>query len=151
MAFFEQYDYNWRISLSLAGLQTNWFFTDGLPIPASFNYEGYSERVPLGQGGDDRQGYKNIFIGWDVTDALQSYYLKNVLESAITAGVIYMTVPRNDGDKCKTMDWIDVSGVPVMPVFSSPEKSRGIISTGIELVVTNITIENDPATGIFGV
>ncbi len=151
MSFFEQYDYNWRISLSLAGLQTGFFFTDGLPIPTSFNYEGYTERVPLGQGGDDRQGYKNIFIGWEVQQALQAYYLKSTLELAITAGLIYLTIPRNDGDKEKMMDWIDVSGIPVMPVFSSPDKSRGIIHTGIELNVTNLTIETDPATGIFGV
>lgn len=131
----------WRIATSLAGLTKGHLFARGLPPPDTTRYLDYSEKLLLGQGGKDKQGFINLTLQWDDLDFLQGKVLRALVDAGTT---LYLTVDRSDGTGLLN-DFIDISGRPDLSDLVPTRKSRGIIYPGVELFVNNITVENDPS------
>jgi len=137
----------WRIASSSAGLARGNFFALGLPPPNTTNYRSYTERVPQSQGGIARQGYINISILWDVLDFEQLKTLNRIVEAAITAGIGYASVARDDGSKLLN-DFVDVSGIFQPLDYQPVSNGRGTVYQSVTLIMTNLTITANPSSGI---
>lgn len=73
--------------------------------------------------------------------------LTRIVEAAITAGIGYASVARDDGSKLLN-DFVDVSGVFQPVDFQPVSNGRGTVYQSVTLVMTNLTITNNPSTGI---
>lgn len=137
----------WRISATstLAGQN---FFALGLPPPQTPVYKTYTTLVPQSQGGQSRQGYINVTLLWDVLTREQGFLLKKIVETVLAAGTpLYLTVDYNDGSY-EAGHFVDVSGTP-HPVILEPEQgTQGLIYPNVTLFVTDLTVVNNPASGL---
>lgn len=133
----------WRISLT-STLSKGYFRDLGIPRPTEPTFLDYSAVVPQSQGGEAKQGYQNITLIWDRMSRNQLYQLELFRANAI-AGLLYFTIEKANGDS-PGLDWIDVSGVPGIIVYSNEPKSRGNIKTGVQWKINALTILNDPAS-----
>lgn len=139
----------WRIGTDATNLLSGFFFILGLPLPEAFDYETYTEQVPQSQGSAALQGYSYVSIVWNGLTGVQAYALKSRIQTVRAAGTeLYLTIPEDGGDVCKELGWIDVSGWPALPRFTSPPNSHGRIYAPVELRVNNLTVVNDPASGV---
>lgn len=137
----------WRISSSSSGLARGHLFALGLPPPNTVNYRSYSERLPQGQGGQTRQGYINISILWDALDFEQFRTLNRIVEAGITGGIIYATVPRDDGSRLLN-DFVDVSGIAHPLDYQPISNAMGVVMQSVTLVINNLTITASPSSVI---
>lgn len=134
----------WRISATSTLTNRN-FFVLGLPPPNTPDYKDYAQKLSRSQGGLARQGYKNITILWDSLDFLQFKTLTDIVEAGITAGSLYATIEKADGTGLAN-SFIDVHGI-VQPLdHTVVSNARGIVYQNVTLVLTNITVDNDPST-----
>lgn len=134
----------WRISATSTLTNQN-FFALGLPPVNTPNYVDYSEKLPQSQGGQTRQGYKNITLLWDLMTFEQFRILNSIVEAAIAAGTIYATIDRADGTKLVN-DFIDISGKPFPLDHTIIANARGVVHQNVTLTINNITIVADPST-----
>lgn len=129
----------WRISTTSTLTRRN-FFAVGLPIPQTPIYKNYSTLLPQGQGGQTRQGYKNVSILWAEMTRLQGFILKGLIETVLTAGTpLYMSVDFNDGTYLENA-FYDVSGTPAPVVLEPTANSRGVIYQNVTLTLNNVTV-----------
>ena len=135
----------WRIATSSAGLATGNFFVRKLPPPSLPAYLDYSVKNPQSKGGLTRQGYDNVRIAWETMDGLQIKVLKDLVETAIVSGSLYLTIDRADGTGIAN-DFIDVHGVPHPITYNPVQNARGVVFQDVELFVNNLVIDNDPST-----
>lgn len=140
-----KYPLYWRIASNSALLAQSHFFTLGLPEVSMADYKPFTQELPRSTGAISRQGYKNITLLWDDMDFVQLKTLTRIVEAAVTAGIVYATIPRDFGLRL-TNDFIDISGVPHPLTFSQVSNSRGIVYQNVTLVVTNIIITADPSS-----
>lgn len=123
-------------------------FALGLPPVNLPDYKTYSELVPQSQGGQVRQGYINNRLLWDELDFLQFRTLTRITEAAITAGLIYATVPKANGTALLN-DFIDISGVPWPLEYQPVNNARGVVFQNVTLTINNVTVVSDPSTVAF--
>lgn len=137
----------WRISTNSTLAHKN-FFLLGLPIPQTPAFETYSTLVPQSQGGQTRQGYINVKILWSELTKYQAWKLNQLVETVLAAGTpLYMTVEYNDGTYLEGW-FVDVSGTPYPLVLTPVQNSQGIIYQNVEMTLNNVTVVNNPATGL---
>lgn len=142
----------YRISTSLAGLETGWFVARGLPEPQTPFYQPFSVRVPQGLGGEGRHGYNNGFLTWDELTREQAAIIQNLVATTevtlgIGNGILYVTMPRTDASSSGSA-WIDVSGKVKMPEWRTGTWSQGIIYLPVTLSLNSVTVENEPSTAL---
>lgn len=137
----------WRIASSSAGLARGAFFALGLPPPNTPIYKTYSEILPQSQGGQTQQGYINVVILWSELDFLQARTLRRIVDAAVAAGTIYLTVDKADGSGLANA-FIDISGVPIPLTLEPAPLSQGRVFQNVELRVNNCTVTADPSTAI---
>lgn len=142
----------YRISTSLAGLETGWFVAKGLPEPQTPFYQPFSVRVPQGLGGEGRHGYDNGFLGWDELTREQAAIIQGLVATTeavlgVGNGILYVTMPRTDASSSGGA-WIDISGKVKMPEWRTETWSQGIIYQPVNLGFNNITVENEPSTAL---
>lgn len=140
-----RWPFYWRIALASADLAKGAFFAWKLPAPQRPVYADYSVKVPQSQGGMTRQGYDNITLLWDELDGLQLNTLKTIVEAAIVAGALYLTIDRADGSGALN-DFVDVHGLPHPLEFTPTASARGTVFSNVQLFVNNLTVDNDPST-----
>jgi hypothetical protein len=134
-----------RLATSEAGLTKGYLFTQGLPPPQP-DFNDYSVKVSQSDGGEARHGYQNVTLLWEALTRSQGARLRQLVEDS--NGTIYATFPRADG-KSAGWDYIDVSGVPLIPDMAPsavPQARGGWVYQNVQLVIRNITIVNDPAS-----
>lgn len=134
----------WRISATSTLTNQN-FFALGLPLVNTPNYRPYTQKLPRSQGELARQGYKNITLLWDELNFTQFKTLTDIVNAAITAGSLYATIDKADGTGLAN-SFIDIHGIPQPVDWQPVSNGRGVIYQNVTLVVTNITIDNDPST-----
>lgn len=135
----------WRISSTSGGLATGHLYAVGIPPPDVPRYQAFTNRVPQSKGGQGRQGFINFRALWNQLTSEQFYTLNAIVEAAITAGTVYLTVDKNDGNGIKDA-FIDVSGV-VHPLSYEPvQRSQGLVYQNVELFANNLTVDSDPST-----
>lgn len=132
----------WRLSATSTLTNQN-FFALGLPQVNTNVYLAYSTLVPQSQGGQSRQGYININLLWDDMDSLQLKTLKSIVDAAITAGSVYMTIPKNDGSGLNA--FIDAHGIARPVTFTPYSNGRDVMYQNVNLIVTNIVVDSDPS------
>ncbi len=140
---------NWRMAASLGTLPTNFLSSHRLPKPTAIAYRSWTEQFDVGEGATAEHGYINVQIVWGVLERAQLATLKDIIAAA---GVnrLYMTIDKNYGDR-GVEEWIDVSGYPRMspPSPSVPvDRSTYSVFDSFTLTLNNVTVINDPATGI---
>lgn len=137
----------WRLSATSTLARQN-LFALGLPPVNLPDYRTYSELVPQSQGSQVRQGYINTRLLWDDLDFLQFRTLTRITEAAITAGLIYATLPKGNGTALLN-DFIDVSGVALPLEYQPVSNARGVMYANVTLTINNITVVSDPSTVAF--
>lgn len=139
----------WRIGVSEAGLA--YFLAIPLPPPDVAVYRDASQEISKSRGGVARHGYKSVTLQWNRLTAAQGALLRDYVQDALDSagGVLFLTIDRANGT-APTFDWIDVSGRPQLPEFSSSLPTyvqgghRGF--NNVSLRVNNLSIVNDPST-----
>lgn len=132
----------WRLSATSTLTRKN-LYAMGLPPVNLPDYKTYSELVPQSQGGQVRQGYINIRLLWDELSFTQFRILTRLVEAAITAGVIYATVPKDDGTGLNA--FIDIHGIPLPLTWQPLSNGRGVVYSNVTLTINAIVVDLDPA------
>lgn len=119
-----------------------------IPSPSLPIYSDHSQKVALSDGGQSLRGFRSFSLTWDVLDSLQRRTVRRVAEEALDSagGLIFATVDRGWNGAGAIDDWIDVSGQAHIPQITPIGNSNGLASSGVTLVVGNLTIVNDPAS-----
>lgn len=136
----------WRLSATSTLARKN-LYALGLPPVNLGDYKTYSELVPQSQGGQTRQGYINARLLWDELDFLQLKTLTGIVEAAIVNGLIYATLPKDDGSGLLN-SFIDVSGVALPLEYQPISNARGVVYSNVTLTINNITVTADPSTAL---
>lgn len=119
-----------------------------IPSPSLPIYSDHSQKVATSDGGQALRGFRSFSLTWDVLNSLQRRTLRRIAEEALDSGdgLIYATVDRGWNGAGPIDDWIDVSGQVHIPDIVPIGNSNGLASSGVTLVVGNLTIEADPAS-----
>lgn len=137
----------WRISSTSGGLNHGHLFALGLPPVSLPDYKTYQELVPQSQGGLTRQGYISDTLLWNEMDFFQLRTLTRIVEAAIIAGVIYATVPKDNGTKLLN-SFVDVHGLPHPLTWQPVQNGRGVMYANVTLTINAIVVDADPSTVI---
>lgn len=133
----------WRLSAN-STLARKHFFALGLPPVNTPDYKSYSELLPQGQGGQTRQGYKNVALLWNEMDFVQFRTLTRIVEAAILAGSIYATIDKGDGTGLVN-SFIDCHGVPFPLEYTTLSDARGVVYQNVTLRINAIVVDSDPS------
>ncbi|KKL93171.1 hypothetical protein LCGC14_1877370 [marine sediment metagenome] len=122
--------YNWRI-----------------PSPSLPIYNDHSSKVSLTDGGQSLRGFRSFSLTFDVLDSLQRRTLRRIAEEALGSvdGLLYASVDKGWAGIGPEGSWIDVSGQAHIPQITPIGNSNGLASSGVTLLVNNLTIVQDPA------
>jgi hypothetical protein len=134
----------WRLSATSTLARKN-LYALGLPPVNLGDYKTYSELVPQSQGGQTRQGYINARLLWDELDFLQFKTLTGIVEAAITAGVIYATVPKDNGTGLLDA-FIDIHGIAIPLEYQPVSNARGVVYQNVVLAINAVVVDADPST-----
>jgi hypothetical protein len=138
-----------RLATTEAGLAKGYLINNWrIPSPSLPVYNDHSERVATSDGGEALRGFRSFSLTFDTLDQLQRRTLRRIVEEALDSGdgKIYATIDRGWNGAGPIDDWLDVSGEPHLPAIVPIGNSNGLASSGITLVVGNLTIENEPAS-----
>jgi len=143
------YDGNYRISNALADITKGSLFARGIPYPDQPNYSDYSARTDLSSGGQTLRGFSYVVWMWDELFIPQANDLVELVETALDAGnPLYLTIDLGWGGRYARGRWVDVSGTPVVPEVTPVPRRGAWLTRNFVLKVVDLTVENDPATGI---
>ena len=143
------YDYNYRVSTALADLTKGALLARGIPAPDQPMYSDYSARSDLTSGGQTLRGFSVVTWMWDELLLSQSNDIVALVETALDAGTdLYLTIDLGWGGRYSRGRWVDVSGTPVVPEVVPVARKRAWITRNFVLKVVDLTIENDPASGL---
>lgn len=145
-------DCYYRIATSQAGLETGYFVGRHLPTPDLVTFQPFSTRRPQSTGGQARQGYLSCSILWPRLDAGQAYIIQGLITAAEATGgsgngTLYLTLPRADAS-AGGVNWVDVSGVAVMPQWETDQQTHGATYANVTLRLNNVVIESEPSTAV---
>jgi hypothetical protein len=143
------YDWNYRLATSLADLTRGALKARGLPPPDLPDYKDFSARVNRNDGGQALRGFNYVSWLWDELTLAQAADLVRLAETALDAGTpLYLTIDLGWGGRYSRGRWVDVSGTPVVPQVTPVAKRGAWIAQNVELRVVDLTVENDPASGL---
>ena len=146
-----KYEFNYRIATSLAGISSGYLYLRGIPGPDLPLYQPYSSRVNLTTGGQALRGFSNLRLLWQGLDQEHGYWIAQRVETVLTAKTpLYLTVDLGAGGigSYPRNTWVDVSGTP-LPVDLKPTgNTYNLKLDELVLEVRDLTIENNPATGV---
>lgn len=142
----------YRIATTQAGLETGYFVGYGLPMPELPFFQPFTTRRPQSTGGQARQGYKYCTLLWSRLDARQANIIDGLIAAAeVTGGsgngTIYLTLPMVDAS-AGGVNWVDVSGVAVMPAWETENQSHGVTYTNVTLRLNNVVILAEPSSAV---
>lgn len=144
--------WNWRISLTEAGLARASFPNHRLPIPSDCFYQEHTVENAQSDGGQALHGYTQLNLVWAIMSGAQYRTLRKFIDDARSGtGQIYLTVDRGDGTHASP-DWIDVRGWAHRQIDMSQSGSLvGRLPSSVpsynnvRLFVNNVIIINDPS------
>jgi hypothetical protein len=143
------YDANYRLATALADLAKGSLMVRGLPPPDLPNYKDFSARVNRNDGGQALRGFCYVSLLWDELTLSQAADLVRLVETALDAGTpLYLTIDLGWGGRHSRGRWVDVSGTPIVPQVVPTAKKGAWVAQNVELRVVDLTVENDPASGI---
>jgi len=139
----------YRIAETEGGLDTGYFVAMGLPPPNLVTFEPYSTRRPASQGGESRQGYLSCSVLWNRLDSIQANALYEIIATAESTfgegnATMWMTIPRADAS-APGINWIDVSGIVLMPNFETEPGANGLTYPNVVLALNDVTVQNEPS------
>lgn len=117
-----------------------------LPEPSVAIYNDHSTRVDGSDGSQATHGYKNVQMNFNDLDRQQAYRLKKLVDDAGTT--LWVTFDKGWNGSSPPHSWVDGYGVPKYTSVTPRSNTRGIITESVTLYIDNVTIDNDPATGI---
>lgn len=140
------YDANYRIANALADLSKGTLLVRGIPIPDQPDYNDYSTRSDLSDGGQALRGFSYVTWMWDDLLLSQSNAIVSMVETALDNGnPLYLTIDLGWGGRYARGHWVDVSGMPVVPVVAPIARKKAWLTRNFILKVVDLTVENDPA------
>lgn len=143
------YDGNYRLATALADLAKGHLFSYGIPVPDQPVYQDHSTRPYLSDGGQALRGFSYVTWLWDELTLNQASTLRLLVETALDADTpLYLTIDKGWNGGSARNNWIDVSGRPIVPQITPQPRASGWVVRNVELRVVNLTVENDPATGL---
>lgn len=143
------YDGNYRIANALADITKGALLARRIPVPDQPMYSDYSARADLAGGGQALRGFSTVTWMWDELLLSQSNDLVELVETALDAGTpLYLTIDLGWGGRYGRGRWVDVSGTPVVPAVEPVARKGAWITRNFILKVVDLTVENDPATGL---
>jgi hypothetical protein len=143
------YDWNYRVSTALADLPKGALKARGLPPPDLPDYKDFSTRVNLNDGGQALRGFNYVSLLWDELTLAQAADVVRLAETALDAGTaLYLTIDLGWGGRYSRGRWVDVSGTPIVPQVVPVARKGAWIAQNVELRVVDLTVENDPASGL---
>lgn len=142
----------YRIATTQAGLETGYFLAYDIPMPELVSFQPFTNRRPQSTGGQARQGYLFCTLLWSRLDAGQAYIIEALIEAAETTGgigngTLYLTLPRADAS-AGGVNWVDVSGIAVMPQWETEQQSHGQTYSNVQLRLNNVTVESEPSSAV---
>lgn len=143
------YDWNYRVATTLAGLAKGALRARGIPPPDLPVYKDFSERVDLNNGGQAIRGFTFMEWHWDELDLQQTADLTRLVETVLDAGTpLYLTIDLGWGGRYARGRWVDVSGTPILPEVVPEARKGAWIAPNVVLRVVDLTVEADPANGL---
>lgn len=140
---------NIRIATALADIDKGWLFTRGIPFPDLPIYQSFSARVNRADAGEAYRGVDEVTILWNRIEARHAQLITSWIETVLDAnGSIYLTIDRGWDTRFAPDSWVDVSGIPLLPSYQPVAGAEGRVYLNYLLTVRNLTIENNPATGL---
>ena len=137
---------NVRLATSEAGLAKGYIVQNWrIPEPVLPQYPLQSQVVDLSNGGQARRGFSSFTLFWD---RLLFYQARVIFKLASDAGngQLYATIDKAWSGGSGLDGWIDVSGYPSVQVLTPTPQSQSGAYDNVSLVLTNLTIINDPAS-----
>lgn len=143
-------EWDWRISLSEAGLQYGSVYNHELPPPSIAPYNEWQTAVSRSNGSQARHGFETVALMWSELSESQLFTLRKLITDAQGGtGLIYLTIERMVG-LTRRDDFVDISGFPhlaptgtdaavVDRLMGEPNHNDFILE------VKNLTIINDPS------
>lgn len=144
--------WDWRISLTEAGLATGWFAAYKLPPPSKAPFLVGLIEIAQSAGGQAIHGYTTDDLLFERLEDFQASRLKRFVTDAITGtGYLYMTVSRNNAHSPGNY-WIDIRGRPFrhMDLTDSGDIAARAADgspyyDNFHIFMNNIEIVNDPS------
>jgi hypothetical protein len=144
--------WDFRISLTEAGLQTGSLMSYDIPMPNLAPFLDSSVEMGRSDGGQALHGFINDGLMWDRIMMRVAFRLRKFIDDARSGtGELYLTVPMNDASH-SGWHWLDVKGMPHRPRQATDSGDMGIRMPGglqyvddFVLLLNNITIINDPS------
>lgn len=144
--------WDWRISLTEAGLDTGWLAAYKIPPPNKAPFMIGTFEMSQSEGGQAIHGYTTDDMLWNRLDDFQASRLKRFITDAIAGtGFLYFTVSRTDAHTPGNY-WIDIRGRPHRALDLTDSGDIGERAPdgrpyyeNFMLLLNNIEIVNDPS------
>jgi hypothetical protein len=137
---------NIRLATSEANLAKGYIIQNWrLPEPTLPQYSLQSQVVEMTSGGQARRGFRSVTLFWD---RLMFHEARVLFKLVSDAGnnQLYATIDKAWAGGSGLDGWIDISGYPSTQVLTPVPNSQSGAYDNVSLILTNITIINDPAS-----
>lgn len=137
---------NVRLATSEANLAKGYIIQNWrIPEPVLPQYPLQSQVVDLSNGGQARRGFSSTTLFWD---RLLFYQARALFKLVADVGnsQLYATIDKAWSGGSGLDGWIDVSGFPSVQVLTPTPNSQSGAYDNVSLILTNLTIINDPAS-----
>lgn len=139
---------NIRLAITEAGLLQGYIIQNWrIPEPVLPQYPLQSQVVDLSNGGQARRGFSSVTLFWDRLLFYQARTLFKLVAD-VGNGELYATIDKAWSGGSGLDGWIDISAFPSTQILTPTPNSQSGAYDNVSLVLTNITIINDPATGV---
>jgi hypothetical protein len=143
--------YNYRIGATESGLQLGHFFVWGIPYPDLAIFKNFSTSVNEAGGGESQHGFATVELTWNVLTMPQAKTIRDFIETVLAVGGggdLYLTVDLSTNGNYAWGTWADIKGKPYRPLLVPTSGSQGLRIEDFTLKVNNVSIVNNPATGL---
>jgi len=115
-------------------------FVRNISPPESFDYQGFSDIIEVGEGFGIRHGFSSCTYTWVNPSSKTIYNLKKLVDNAINNDREFLiTIPINNGEFVgRTFG--EFSGIvqPINPQEQEQVFGRGVVYSSITLVINNL-------------
>ena len=140
-----------RLATTEAALPQGYvIYSHQIPEPSIAVYNDHAQKIGGGDGSQTQHGYASVSMNFTSLDSHQAYILRKLVDDALalSAKVLWVTFDKGWHGSSPPNSWVDGYGFPAIPDIAPSGGSRGALRETITIVINNITIDNDPATGI---
>lgn len=142
--------FNWRISLTEAGLQKGSLYNYNIPTPTTAMFTDHTTAVVRLDGSQSLHGFTQVTLLWELLTGIQAQTIRGFVDSAKGgSGLLFLTLDKGDAS-APGRAWIDISGYPHRhsqltqegPIMGSKGQPHYL---NVQLFVNAVTVINDPS------